>query len=176
MTHDPVRWLWAAVAAEHAVTLTLDSTGPVPASAAPGAVEQILDNLLDNAVGHAPPGSVVEIVLRLDGSDGVLRLVDHGPGMDGDGYQRLRCRNVPHADGAIVAAGRHPASVGADGTGTQGSPREGKGGHGDARLHFEEGQASLQAAVEETQAAHLVGSQEWNRACHGRGRAQGPSR
>lgn len=75
--------LWAAVAAEHAVTLTLDSTGPVPASAAPGAVEQILDNLLDNALGHAPPGSVVEIVLRLDGSDAVLRLVDHGPGMGG---------------------------------------------------------------------------------------------
>jgi signal transduction histidine kinase len=75
--------LWAAVAAEHAVTLTLDSTGPVAASAAPGAVEQILDNLLDNALGHAPPGSVVEIVLRLDGSDAVLRLVDHGPGMGG---------------------------------------------------------------------------------------------
>ena len=75
--------LWAAVAAEHDVTLTLDSTGPVPAAAAPGAVEQILDNLLDNALGHAPPGSAVEIVLRLDGTDGLLRVVDHGPGMDG---------------------------------------------------------------------------------------------
>jgi signal transduction histidine kinase len=74
--------LWEAVAGERGVGLILDAPGATPAAAAPGTVEQILDNLLDNAVGHAPPGSAVRIEVRVDGTGTVLRVVDHGTGMD----------------------------------------------------------------------------------------------
>ncbi len=74
--------LWEAVAVERGVALHLDAPGPTPAAAAPGAVEQILDNLLDNAVGHAPVGSTIAIVVQGDPTGAELRVVDHGAGMD----------------------------------------------------------------------------------------------
>ena len=74
--------LWEAVAGERGVRLILDAPAESPAVAAPGAVEQILDNLLDNAVGHAPSGSVVRIEVRLDGTGTLLKVVDQGTGMD----------------------------------------------------------------------------------------------
>jgi signal transduction histidine kinase len=54
----------------------------------PGALEQIVDNLVDNALAVAPHGSTISI--RLSGDEGRARVVvvDQGPGMPPD--QRVR--------------------------------------------------------------------------------------
>lgn len=64
--------------------LPVDTSGPVTAEARPGALEQILDNLLSNALRVAPPGSEVEVAV--DGGDPQVRITvaDRGPGLDAD--------------------------------------------------------------------------------------------
>jgi signal transduction histidine kinase len=49
--------------------------------AAPGAIEQVLDNLLDNAVTICSPRGEVWISLRTDGEAAVLTVADDGPGL-----------------------------------------------------------------------------------------------
>lgn len=92
---------WAPVFEQRQVLLVLagERTGPV--LALPGALEQILDNLLSNALSHSPPGSTVTIRLRgrhaserrraaADGRASFvdLHVIDQGPGMTEE--QRLR--------------------------------------------------------------------------------------
>ncbi len=74
--------LWGAVAEERGVTIAGGAgQGPVWAMATPGAVEQILDNLLDNALAVSPPGApiVMSIVAGTDHHE--IHVVDSGPGM-----------------------------------------------------------------------------------------------
>ena len=55
-----------------------------PALAVRGAVEQVLDNLIDNALAVAPAGTAVTITV-LDRADGVeLTVSDQGPGLPDD--------------------------------------------------------------------------------------------
>ncbi len=76
---------WGAVAQGSDVALRLDAPGPVgPALAVRGAVEQVLDNLIDNALAVAPAGTAVTITV-LDRADGVeLTVSDQGPGLPDD--------------------------------------------------------------------------------------------
>lgn len=73
---------WTAVAEERSVRLDGVSVDSMLVRCVPGAIEQILDNLLDNALAVSPPGSSVCVEV-IDG-DGVgeLRVVDHGPGLE----------------------------------------------------------------------------------------------
>jgi signal transduction histidine kinase len=75
---------WTAVAEERDVVLV----GPEPAPLAPievrtvpGAIEQILDNVLDNALLVSPAGAMVGVELSETAEDATLRVVDHGPGL-----------------------------------------------------------------------------------------------
>lgn len=74
---------WAVLAAERDVTLV--STGNAGAAlATPDALEQVLDNLIANALDAAPHGSTVTVGLgRGDGWVDV-HVVDEGPGMSED--------------------------------------------------------------------------------------------
>jgi len=49
--------------------------------AAPGAFEEALFNLLDNAVKFSPPGEAVEVSARREDGSFVVRVSDHGPGI-----------------------------------------------------------------------------------------------
>jgi signal transduction histidine kinase len=49
--------------------------------AAPGAIEQILDNALDNALKVSPPGGVVNIAIEHTSSEVRLTIADQGPGL-----------------------------------------------------------------------------------------------
>lgn len=71
---------WADFAAERHVSLAarVPAGARVPATAE--RLEQVLDNLLANALEVAPPGSVVEI----EWSRGALHVLDAGPGMSDD--------------------------------------------------------------------------------------------
>jgi signal transduction histidine kinase len=78
--------VWMSLAEEQGVTLTTWIPGPATALATPSALEQILDNYLDNAIAVAPSGTTVEIVV--DGPDPSARgqtisihVLDRGPGL-----------------------------------------------------------------------------------------------
>lgn len=44
--------------------------------------EQVLTNLLGNAQRHSPPGGVVQVLGRSDGTEVTLSVIDAGPGVD----------------------------------------------------------------------------------------------
>jgi signal transduction histidine kinase len=56
----------------------------------PGAAEQIIDNLIDNALAVAPPGSRIRLVVSQPGNDGrvELHVIDQGPGLSAEDCQR----------------------------------------------------------------------------------------
>ncbi len=73
---------WTPLAEEESVRLELDAPkGEVPAWAVPGALEQILDNLLDNALLATGPGGEVRVGIARDGRWVVLTVADRGAGM-----------------------------------------------------------------------------------------------
>lgn len=73
--------IWDALAAEQGVELRCQVPEGLLARVVPGALEQILDNYLDNALRVAPSGSGVDVVARAEGDDLVLEVRDRGPGM-----------------------------------------------------------------------------------------------
>mgnify|MGYP001206507976 CR=1 FL=1 len=75
---------WRPVAADHGVHLEPVIPPSATVFAVDGAVEQILDNLISNALDVAPPDSpiVVQVLVR-DGTT-ELHVVDRGPGMDAE--------------------------------------------------------------------------------------------
>jgi signal transduction histidine kinase len=71
---------WSAFAAERGVAIDADAP-PIQVRSVPGRVEQILDNLLSNALEVAPEGSAVQIDVRRAGTDAHMEVRDAGPGM-----------------------------------------------------------------------------------------------
>jgi signal transduction histidine kinase len=69
----------APVAAARGVSLHLDAFGRVGVAGNATALGRVIRNLLDNAIRHAPAGSVIQVVVRDDGGAKV-RVVDEGPG------------------------------------------------------------------------------------------------
>jgi signal transduction histidine kinase len=72
---------WSALAEEQGVQLVLALDGFAEADVVPGAVTQVLDNLLANAIDVAPPGTEIRVDVRGDGRHVELHVVDNGPGL-----------------------------------------------------------------------------------------------
>lgn len=73
---------WAGVAEREQVAITISGPGRLMVRAVDGGVEQILDNLLSNAMAVAPPGTTVAVELSArPGHGGRLVVTDQGPGM-----------------------------------------------------------------------------------------------
>jgi signal transduction histidine kinase len=72
---------WAPLAGERAVTLAVDCPAPTWVQAVPGAIDQILDNLVVNALDAAPPGTTVAVRAERGAGHVDLHVVDEGPGM-----------------------------------------------------------------------------------------------
>jgi signal transduction histidine kinase len=83
---------WEAMAESRGVTLTLAGADqPAWVSATPGAIEQILDNALDNALKVSPTGSEVSIIIHRAPLELRLTIADQGPGLsDHDKARALR--------------------------------------------------------------------------------------
>jgi signal transduction histidine kinase len=66
------------------VDLAVSAAPGIRCELADGALEQVLDNLLANAIAAAPPGSVVALAAAPGGGGAEIAVTDAGPGMDAD--------------------------------------------------------------------------------------------
>ena len=72
---------WRPAAEERGVTLTTVSPDPVSVQAVDGHLEQILDNLLANALEAVPPGGTITLTVRAAAALARLTVADTGRGM-----------------------------------------------------------------------------------------------
>jgi signal transduction histidine kinase len=72
--------MWQPLASERGVNLAA-TVEPAAALVTPGHLEQVLDNLIANAMDAASAGGHVMVSLRRDDDDVVLTVADDGPGM-----------------------------------------------------------------------------------------------
>ncbi|MEU9987153.1 HAMP domain-containing sensor histidine kinase [Streptomyces sp. NPDC048045] len=80
--------MWTAFAAEQSVGITVTGTSGGQVWAVSGALEQIIDNLLSNALHVSPPGTTITLAIAAAPAEGdrwpalvELHVVDQGPGM-----------------------------------------------------------------------------------------------
>ncbi|WP_427005914.1 ATP-binding protein [Pseudarthrobacter sp. H2] len=85
---------WEALAEETGVRISLDAPPEAPIMVLPGAAEQIIDNLIDNALAVAPPGSHIMLVVSRGQQPGTIELhiLDEGPGLSLADCQRAFSR------------------------------------------------------------------------------------
>ncbi len=57
------------------------SVAPTPAWGSEPKLRQVIINLLANAIRHTPDGSPIEVAVGTEGTDAVLEIRDHGPGI-----------------------------------------------------------------------------------------------
>ncbi|MFF7655904.1 sensor histidine kinase [Streptomyces sp. NPDC007983] len=117
--------MWESLACEQHVAVAV--TGPVAGRvwAIPGALEQIVDNLIANALRVSPPGTAITLT-RAPGAE--LHVIDQGPGMppadrerafdrfwrasdahhDGTGLGLPIVRHLVHASGGEIALDAAP--------------------------------------------------------------------
>ncbi|MEU4393375.1 HAMP domain-containing sensor histidine kinase [Kribbella sp. NPDC023855] len=79
---------WSAALQDTGVELVVELDRPCWITATPGALEQVLDNVLSNALAVVPASSRITIVARRTGASAELIVEDQGPGMSAD--QRAR--------------------------------------------------------------------------------------
>jgi signal transduction histidine kinase len=82
---------WRPAAEEQDISLTMPALEPVQVRIGDGQLEQILDNLLANALDAVPPGGTVAITVMARGDQARITVADNGPGMTAD-QKRLAFR------------------------------------------------------------------------------------
>ncbi|MFG2633359.1 sensor histidine kinase [Streptomyces sp. NPDC048362] len=99
--------IWTAFADEQQVDIIVSEGTSVQVLAVPGALEQIIDNLLSNALRVSAPGTAVTMAVVTTAAQGTrtppmaeLHVIDQGPGMTEAERQRAfdRFWRAPHAD------------------------------------------------------------------------------
>lgn len=75
---------WTPLAEERGVTVSTRITPGIRVRAAAHALEQIVDNFLDNALSVTPSGSTITVVVRGEAPWGVVEVIDEGPGIPGE--------------------------------------------------------------------------------------------
>ena len=120
---------WSDLATERGVVLA-DEVGELEARTARERLDQILDNLVSNALAVAPPGSTVTVSTAAAGEWVELHVVDEGPGLSAEDRRRAFDRFWKGKDGSgsglglaivkrlVVADGGEVGLRPADGGGT----------------------------------------------------------
>lgn len=75
---------WELVALDDGKQLVTECPEGLWATAVPGAVEQVLDNLVSNALTVAPAGSTVQVRVQHASDQLEVHVIDEGPGMTAD--------------------------------------------------------------------------------------------
>jgi signal transduction histidine kinase len=91
---------WSALASERGARIEAVLEQVAPAHAARARVEQVLDNLLSNALEVTPPGGLVVVSLRPRGGRIELAVDDEGPGLAAEERARAFDRFWRRRDGA----------------------------------------------------------------------------
>jgi signal transduction histidine kinase len=73
---------WRPAVEERGATLSTAGGEPVSAQAGEGHLEQILDNLLANALDAVPPGGTIQVEAAVAGGRARVMVTDDGPGMN----------------------------------------------------------------------------------------------
>jgi signal transduction histidine kinase len=109
--------------------IVLESEPVPPVSADPVRIEQIVTNLVDNAVKYSPESSTIRVTVRRDGAGVRIGVVDQGPGIAPselprlfDRYYRVRGAHPPRPGlglGLYIARGLATAHGGTLGASSQ---------------------------------------------------------
>ena len=96
---------WQGVAEEQGIALAAAGRAPAYALVVPEDLEQAIDNLLDNALRVAPPGSTVHLHVDADEAGWVtIHVTDQGPGMPPEdrlhAFDRFWTRKADRAGGS----------------------------------------------------------------------------
>ena len=81
--------LYADVAEDKAVTVTLEPGPDVRIAAAPDRMRQVFANLLDNAIKYTPTGGQVRVVAVREGDTAVISVADSGVGIAPEHLPRI---------------------------------------------------------------------------------------
>ena len=79
---------WSDLAEERGVRLEVALRGQLPALVTPGRLDQVLDNLLANALDASPPGGRVAVTGARSGDLVQLHVTDEGPGLSAEERDR----------------------------------------------------------------------------------------
>lgn len=99
---------WEALASEQGVELTLDVPESAMIFAIPGALEQVVDNYIDNALGIVPTNSKITVKISADSEFTKVSIIDEGPGIPeadiAKAFNRFwRARSDTHGSGLGLA-------------------------------------------------------------------------
>ncbi len=108
MVHERAE-VWEPFAAERGVRLLTSAPDGLRALAIPNALEQIVDNYVDNALGVAKAGDTIYIVASTHGDAIGVHVVDEGPGLSPEHLARAfdrfwRAPDAPHGGSGIGLA------------------------------------------------------------------------
>ncbi len=70
------------------LTCTMEG-GSIAVRVPPGRLQQVLENLLDNAAGFSPDGGRVRVLLAHEGDSAVIRVCDDGPGIPQEHLEKI---------------------------------------------------------------------------------------
>lgn len=101
--------VWIPFAEERDVSLVVDAPDGLVAMAVPNALEQIIDNYVDNALGVAQPGEQITITAARHRDTVSVHVIDEGPGMSPEhlahAFDRFwRAPDAPHGGSGIGLA------------------------------------------------------------------------
>ena len=140
---------WRALADEREVRLDVSVAPDSVALAVPGAVEQIVDNLVDNALEISPAGSALHLTVATGEGAVDLHIVDEGPGMTAD--ERARAfERFWRAEGAPVGGSGLGLAIVQQLVAAGGGSielLEADGGGVDALVRFRRGQSALMPSI-----------------------------
>jgi signal transduction histidine kinase len=99
---------WEALASEQGVELTLDVPESAMIFAIPGALEQVVDNYIDNALSIVPTKSKITVKISADSEFTKVSIIDEGPGIPeadiAKAFNRFwRARSDTHGSGLGLA-------------------------------------------------------------------------
>jgi signal transduction histidine kinase len=153
---------WAPLAAEQGVGLAVEPGPGVRVWAVRGALDQVLDNLLANALRFAPPRTWIRMaVLRVDGWVEV-HVADQGPGMTAEQRERAfdRFWRARPGDGEGTGLGLAVVRQLADASGGGAELRPAHGGGLDAMVRFRPADEPLPPAQRRARRLALPSSTE----------------